>query len=132
MCCFFPVTSILVDSETLKEAISALKDGSEVVVERLEKQEYLHKGQLLLELRGWNPNTWYFSPSSPSFLPSYSVSSPLPVSSYPSTLSSSLPPTYECTRELTESKEIIVDKTATVDDILTLVSKQENIEVRDG
>lgn len=84
------VTSILVDSDTLKEAVSALKDGSEVVAEKIDRQEYLTKGQLLLELRGWNPNTW----------------------------------------ELTEIKEIVVDKTATVDDILNLVSKQENIEVK--
>lgn len=48
----------MVDSDTLKESISALKDGSEVVLEKLEKEEYLHKGQLLLEIRGWNPNTW--------------------------------------------------------------------------
>ena len=56
---FVVVTSILVDTETLKEAVSALKDGSEVVVEKLDRHEYLIKGQLLIELRGWNPNTWY-------------------------------------------------------------------------
>jgi len=86
----YRAANIFVDGTTLKGSVMTLKDGSEVIVEKLDQPEHLQKNQILLYIQKFNQQTWEISPR----------------------------------------KEFILDKTATIGDVLNLVSEQEKIEAK--